>query len=216
MASNLIIDDLVADLTPVRPIRQNDLLLVAAAIAALTSIAVVTQFGMRHDLAAGNPHPIVIIRSGLLLLLGLATIFSVSATARPAVGNHYNGWKWMLAAVALLPIAALCRFAAGMSAGHPLDMYTEGFYTGPACLMISGASAIVIGGAMTAWLRRGAPTALNHAGWLVGIAAGSFGAFSYNLHCPSDSLYYIGLWYSLAVGMCAAIGRLIVPRLIAW
>jgi len=27
---------------------------------------------------------------------------------------------------------------------------------------------------------------------------------------------YIGVWYSLAVGVCALLGRLIVPRLIRW
>ncbi|MBU6207998.1 MAG: DUF1109 family protein, partial [Alphaproteobacteria bacterium] len=54
------------------------------------------------------------------------------------------------------------------------------------------------------------------AGWLVGLASGSFGTFAYSLNCPSNSIYYIGLIYSLAVGVCAVTGRLIVPRIIRW
>ena len=75
---------------------------------------------------------------------------------------------------------------------------------------------LAIGGALTLWLRQGAVTDLRRAGWLVGLGAGAFGTFAYSLHCPSDSVHYIALWYSLALALCAAIGRLAVPRLLRW
>ena len=53
-------------------------------------------------------------------------------------------------------------------------------------------------------------------GWLVGLASGSFGAFAYGLHCVSITVFYVGLWYTGAVALCALLGRLIVPRLIRW
>jgi hypothetical protein len=65
-------------------------------------------------------------------------------------------------------------------------------------------------------LRRGAPVSSERAGWLTGVASGALGAFAYNFHCPFNSLIYIGFWYTLAVGICAVIGRLVVPRLIRW
>ena len=73
-----------------------------------------------------------------------------------------------------------------------------------------------MGSVLTAWLRRGASTALNRAGWLVGLASGSFGAFAYSLHCPSNSIYYVGIFYSAVVAISAAVGRLIVPAAIRW
>ncbi len=45
---------------------------------------------------------------------------------------------------------------------------------------------------------------------------GSFGAFAYGLHCPSITVFYVGLWYTGAILLCALVGRLIVPRLIRW
>ena len=69
---------------------------------------------------------------------------------------------------------------------------------------------------MVLHLRRGAPTSPERAGWLTGLAAGGLGAFAYSFHCPDNSIIYIGFWYSLAVGICAVLGRMLLPRLIRW
>jgi hypothetical protein len=39
---------------------------------------------------------------------------------------------------------------------------------------------------------------------------------AYSLTCPSNSIAYAGLWYSLAVLGTAVICRLAVPRLLRW
>jgi hypothetical protein len=207
---------LVNDLVPVRVIKRRDTLLLVAGATFVASVIVALTYGMRSDVLAGNPHPIVIIRAGLLLLLGLATTLAVAAVACPSVGKPQNGWMWALAAAALLPFAAFCKFIYLYASGQPLDIFMLDFEYGPRCLMISSLSALWIASFMTWWLRRGAPIALNRAGWLVGLAAGSFGTFSFNIYCNSTSIFYIGLWYSLAVTICAIAGRLIVPRLIRW
>jgi hypothetical protein len=182
----------------------------------IASIIVAMIYGARNDLLAGNPHPIVIIRASLLLLLGLSTTLSVAAAARPSIGKPHNGWMWALAAAAVFPFAALCQFVYLYTSGQPLTLFMVDFEFGPRCVMVSTLSALWIGSLLTWWLRRGAPIALNRAGWLVGIAAGSFGTFSFNVYCNSVSIFYIGLWYSLSVCICAVAGRLIVPRLIRW
>jgi hypothetical protein len=84
------------------------------------------------------------------------------------------------------------------------------------CMAFSGLSGSATAVPMVLWLRRGAPTSPERAGWLTGVAAGGLGAFAYSLHCPFNDVVYIGLWYSLAVGLCAVLGRLVVPRLIRW
>jgi hypothetical protein len=216
MTSTFNIESLVADLVPVRALRRRDAIGSIVAATAVASVAVIAVFGIRPDIMAGNPHPIVILRAGLLILLGLATVGAVAAAARPAVGRANNGWLWALAAAALLPAAALIRFAYNMMTGDMLDTYLIDLEFGGKCLAISGVGGLWIGSLLTLWLRRGAPTALNRAGWLVGLAAGSFGTFSYSLFCGSDSIFYIGFWYSIAVALCAVVGRLIVPPLIRW
>jgi hypothetical protein len=210
------ISTLVDDLTPVRVAKRRDTLLLVAGATFVASVLVAITYGMRGDVIAGDPHPIVIIRAGLLLLLGLATTLAVGAAASPSVGKAHNGWMWALAAAAVFPLAAFAKFLYLYVSGETLDQFVLDFEFGPRCLMISSLSALWIGSFMTWWLRRGAPIALNRAGWLVGIAAGSFGTFSFNVYCNSVSIFYIGLWYSLAVTLCAIAGRLIVPRLIRW
>lgn len=207
---------LVDDLVPVRLVKRRDSLMLAAGATIIASLVVALIYGARADILAGNPHPIVIIRAGLLLLLGLATTLAVGAAARPSIGKPQNGWMWALAAAAVMPMAALAQFLYLYTSGQPLDLFTADFQFGPRCLMVSSVSALWIASFMTWWLRRGAPIALNRAGWLVGIAAGSFGTFSFNVYCNSVSIFYIGLWYSLSVLFCAMLGRLIVPHLIRW
>jgi hypothetical protein len=208
--------NLIDDLEPVRVVKRRDNLLLVAGATLIASIGVAMTYGARSDVLAGNPHPMVIIRAGLLVLLGIATTLAVTTAALPSVGKSHNGWLWALAAAALFPFAAFCNFAYLYASGQPLGLFMVDFEYGARCLMISAVSALWIGSFMTWWLRRGAPIALNRAGWLVGIAAGSFGAFSFNVHCNSVSIFYIGFWYSIAVTLCAVAGRLIVPRLIRW
>lgn len=213
MKSPATIDALVADLQPVRPVRSREgaaLLIVAAG---LVSTAAALQYGLRADLAAAAPQPMVVLRLGTLLLLGLATGMAAIASARPGVGRSRTGWQWALAAALLFPVAAAIALAWNNGAIPPGAMAPD---YGQACLTISLVLALFVGGALTVWLRQGASVRPGLTGWLTGIAAGSFGTLAYSLHCPMNNIYYIGFWYSLAVGLAAVTGRLIVPRLLRW
>ena len=88
--------------------------------------------------------------------------------------------------------------------------------TGMKCLQVSLLGGLATAIPMVLHLRRGAPISPERAGWLTGISSGGLGAFAYNFHCPFNDLIYIGVWYTLAVGICAIAGRLIVPHLIRW
>lgn len=206
------IEDLVDDLTPVRPIRPAQAIFSVAGLVGLAVLVVALLFGLRPDVLDMRPDPMVLIRGGMLLLLGGATLGAVIRAGRPAVGQQGFEWIWVLAAAMLFPLTAIIL---SMIEGQ-MPMSDLQSPSAPYCLGVSLAAGLAIGAAQTAWLRRGAPTNPTLCGWLVGISGGSFGAFAYSLHCPSVTVYYVGLWYSLAVALCAVTGRLIVPRLIRW
>ena len=210
------LDALAADLVPVRRMQPRGGIVLSLMSSFIAALSVIAYFGARDDIAAFTPNPLVIIRCLLLVLLGLATSVAVTNAARPSVGRASNGWVWALAAVMVLPAAGFLLYCYHMLAHIPFTGDDMDFQFGPYCLAISITSAVLIGSVQTLWLRRGAPTDINRAGWLVGLGAGSFGTFAYSLHCPSNSIYYISVFYSLAVGLCAVAGRLIVPRLIRW
>jgi hypothetical protein len=206
------IDQLADDLQPVKRVdpKSGWLLTVGAVAVAVAVVAAV--FGLRDDIMGGEPAGIVLLRAGALLLLGFAALAAVVDSARPRVGRRNNaGWKWALACVGLFPAVAT---ATSLANGLPMDdiMAPTAIY----CLGISSVSALLIGGGIIAWLHRGAVTALERTGWLTGLAAGAFGTFAYSLHCPSATITYIGLWYTLAIAICALIGRAAVPRLLHW
>ncbi len=206
------IEALVADLQPVRPVEPRGGMLLTLAAAAVAAAIVAAWLGLRPDIVAGKPHPMVMMREGMLLVLGFASLASVVASARPGVGQSSTGWRWALAAAALFPLTSVVMSIAGD--GFPTEVLFA--IDGPLCLAVSVGGGLLIGAALTLWLRQGAPTALDRIGWLVGLASGSFGAFAYGLHCQSVTVFYVGLWYAGAIALCALIGRLVVPRLIRW
>lgn len=212
MKSRPEIAALAQDLEPVRALRPRDGLLAPALTTIAATLTMAVLLGPRADLAALVPDPMFLLRTGTLLLLGIATGVAAIRMVRPSIGGHGNGWLWALAMAGLFPASAAIMALIRM----PEDMAVLDPPSGMQCIRMSMMAAALIGATLVLWLRRGAPTALNRAGWVTGLAAGSLGALAYSLHCPHNSIFYIGLWYTLAVGLSAIVGRLIVPRLIRW
>ncbi len=211
------IDTLVADLRPVTPIRIGRGLLLVAGMTLFAALAVYLSMGFRADIMAGAADPMFFLRLGTLVLLGVATGFAALSMSRPAIHadprSHGTAfWKWAIGAAMLFPISALLTLLVDPA------LFMADFHTNSAglCIAASFVAAVSIGGAMTWWMRRGAPTNLSRAGLLIGLSAGSFGAAAYSFHCPYSTIAYSGIWFTLAVATCALIGWMIVPRFIRW
>lgn len=211
MTQRFDIAQLVDDLEPVRPLAAGRGLAAIAAAFLVAISVLILWFGLRADLMAGSPHPMFLIRGGLLLLLGGGCGWAVVRMANPGVGGQGQAWKMAIAAAALLPLAGLVLALAGQT-----DVAMANVRSGLDCLIYSSMSALGAALPMLWWLRHGAPTSPTRAGWLTGVAAGGLGAFVYGLHCPFNDAVYVGLYYSLSVAVSAVIGRLVVPPLIRW
>ena len=210
--SDMMIDRLVEDLKPVKPLKVRNGLALTLAIAIIFAVAVAMIGGIRGDLLMGLPHPMFFLRGGALLLLGVTSSYAVIAMSQPAVGNSFKGWVWALFAALLFPATAAVM--AMIAAPDNMAIFVPRY--GVECLGISLLVGAGIAATQVIWLRRGAPVALYRAGWLVGMSSGALGAAAYSLHCPFNSIFYVGLWYSLAVALCAILGRLLVPHFIRW
>lgn len=211
-APNTLIAELVGDLQPVRPLSMRDGLSAAAASVGAILALVVLTVGVRSDLIAGGLNPVFLLATGLFLLLGISASVAVIAMSRPQVGNEHGGWIWAAAMAALMPLIAL---AMGIS-NEAKALAEASPALGISCLMTGGGLSLLVGATLTLWLRRGAPTSPQRAGLLTGVAAGSLGIFAFSFNCPHSDIYHIGLWHSAVVVVSAAIGRLVVPKLIAW
>ncbi len=206
-----LIDGLVADAEPVRRQSTRSGRLLLAIVAAATFAAVGAIYGIRADIAAGSPSPIVGLAAGLMLILAMAAGAGAVRMARPQVGAVISGAPWALAALMLLPALALAGIAArpelsaGMESGSGLSCLTIG--------LIAGTGSLTF---LTMWLRGGAPVAPQRAAWLAGLASGAIGALAVTLECPHDELGHLGVWHVAAVLVSALAARILLPRLLRW
>lgn len=209
-------DDLIAglvnDLEPVSRLDQRGGMLRVFIALAVGAAGFALVFGLRDDLLGGKPSEMLLLSSGLFLVLALASSWAVIDMARPAVGMRRDGWGWSALMAAVLPLAALYLVASALMHGAPsgIDML------GLKCMRYGLIWSTITFTVLTLWLRRGAPMLPARAGLLIGVAAGSAGIFAVALECPHNDLVHIGVWHGLTVVLAGLVGRIVVPRLIAW
>lgn len=206
-----LIASLTEELEPVRQFSARDGALWVALAVAATAAGVYFNRGFWTGIFEGQASPFFWITNGLLILLGLAAATAVVSMASPKVGNRYDAPRWASAMITVLPIAAIISALAG---SHDADHMVSGL--AEYCFTNSVATSIIVAGALTLWLRRGAPVSLNLAGWFTGMAAGAMGTAIYGLSCPIDSVMHLGVAHVMPVAATAIVGRIVVPFLVRW
>lgn len=207
-----LIAGLVADLQPVTPLHQRYGMALAVLTLSGGAAGMIGLFGLRPDLGAGQPDAMVLISAGLFLVLALASAWAVVDAARPYVGVRREGWGWTALMAAVLPVAALGLIASDWLRGAPNALELDGI----ACMRAGLGWGLLTASALVLWLRRGAPSRPARVGLLTGVAAGAAGIFAVTLYCPHNDLVHIGIWHGLTVVLAGVLGRLAIPRLIAW
>ena len=207
-----LIASLVDELRPVRAMRMRDGLALAGGAGAVTVIATIAVLGLRPDVANGQFQPLFLFANGLFLIVGLATGLAAVGMGMPRVGHSSQGWKWVVAMASLLPAAAVIMLASRTEPLPPVLVASNEMK----CVAMGLALGLLTATVLVWWLRRGAPSSAERAGWLVGLSSGSTGLFAFALHCPFDSFYHVGLWHMLPVVIGGLLGRQIVPPLIRW
>ncbi|ANY19756.1 hypothetical protein A6F68_01239 [Tsuneonella dongtanensis] len=211
MHDNPLIDSLVDDLAPVRPLKMRSGAAAVGLAFAATVAAVFVMFG-RPVFLDEPMAEMSIVANGLLLLTGISSALAVVAMASPRVGAAYDGPKWAMAGLALLPLAALIAWMApGVSHGPTIDRWID-----LDCALKAGASSLLVALSLGLWLRRGAPVAPERAGLFLGVAASALGSAAYGLTCPLDGLAHLGVWHIVPVFVTGLVGRIAGPRLIRW
>lgn len=206
------LESLVADLKPVKPLRQGKGMTFASLALALGSLLVVALLGLRHDLAVGHPEPFVLMATGIFLVLALASAWGAIDMARPAVGIRREGWGWTALMAAMVPGSALALMVTDAITGRSIDLDRDGWV----CLGLGTAIGLLTGLTLILWLRRGAPSSPARASLLTGVAAGSAGIFAVSLWCPHDNLLHIGIWHGATVVATGLLGRIALPKLLTW
>ena len=209
---NFEIAALVDDLRPVRAMKVRTGLALAGIAAVGVILSTILLLGLRPDVAAGHFQPLFLFANGLFLIVALGTALAAIGIGLPRVGQSSQGWKSVVTALGLLPVAALIMLVS-RTERMPLALVTSHDVK---CVTMGLALGLVNAGVLVWWLRRGAPTSPERAGLLVGVSSGAVGIFAFAFHCPFDSFYHVGLWHMMPLLLGAVIGRLVVPPLVRW
>lgn len=210
-----LIASLTQDLRPVRALRpRHGALLVTGAtlVAALASIAI---FEFWDGIVTGEASAFFWITNGLLLVLGAASTSALVASALPRVGARGHATGWSAAMLAVMPVAAILTLFS-IEAGHDHSAFADPSLHYWECTAYGVIAGLLVGLAAVLFLRRGAPVAIERAGWLTGLASGALGSLAYGITCPVDTIAHVGIAHIAPVAIAAVIARMIVPPLIRW
>ncbi|MBX9884861.1 MAG: DUF1109 domain-containing protein [Novosphingobium sp.] len=206
---------LVGDLSPVAPVRLWRGVAAGLVLTGLAVAAVWLVFGLRADLLALDPAPIVIVRGTILLAGGLAMLL---AALRAAVPGRVDGGASLAGTLllGLLPIGLMGLLLDRIVAGQRPSFEELTPLAVLRCLSIGLGTSLLVGAGLVLWLRRTAPTDLARSGWLTGWAAAALGTFAYSLFCPSGTMAYAAAVYPSAMLLAATVIRYAVPPLLRW
>ncbi|MEM1131992.1 MAG: DUF1109 domain-containing protein [Pseudomonadota bacterium] len=215
------LSDLVDDLEPVNPLRIRDGMAMAITLTLFVGAGISFFLGLRNGLTSGQIETVYLLRLAALLLVGGVSGYAAMSMARPTIDNNRRSaetlaWRSALGIAAIFPLLAAINIFSDIPPADQLDKMLYVKTVARECLTYSSISALIVGTGIVLWLRRGAVTDPERAGWLVGLAAGGFGAAAYSIYCPINTVVYIGTWFTVAVTLSAIAGRLIVPRLLRW
>lgn len=210
MRTGRLIEVLSTNLEPVRRGAVSRLLAGALALGAALAFGLML---LTVGPGEGKVH-LPALGAKLVFALGLA-VAGAAALFRSAHPGRDSAGPLRLLLLALLAIVLAC--IGGAALGRPGGWHGAVFGgEWMSCLCCIPLFTLAPFAALVWALRSGAPTDLRRSGASAGLVAGAVGAAVYAFHCPQDSLVFIGVWYSLAIALCAGIGAALGPRLLRW
>lgn len=206
-----LIEDLVDDLSPVRPVPFARLMLMAVALV-LTQAAWVFALGLaRADLAVGAPSAITVWR---MLCSGAIALVAVAMALRARVPTRGPG-EWPLAVLALGLVAVAVGW--GLDLWHPSVLAPSlrvRLWKGLHCIAMVTAGGLPLLALMVFLLRRGATVRPEAAATAAGLAAAAAGGALWALACPIDDPVYAAFWYAAAFALITGIARVALPGVV--
>lgn len=213
MNTNDLIQSLVEDLRPV-PRHAIGRRIAAGMVAGglVTFLVVALGMGFRPDLWIAMHGWAFWMKWGYTISLGGCAVAATAKLARP--DTQSLRWLWIIAA----PVLVLAIIGASELAHTPSSQWLS-MWLGASWKVCSRSvfllSLPIFVGLLWAF-RKLAPTRLRVAGATAGLTAGAWAATLYCLHCPEVSAIFVLTWYSLGIGLVAAIGALLGPRFLRW
>ncbi|MGH6623600.1 MAG: NrsF family protein [Burkholderiaceae bacterium] len=210
-------DDLVAMLAngagAAAPMHAGRRMALASTIGALTAAPLLIGWlGLNPELAEAARLPMFWVKLGFAGAVAAGALAVTRRLARP--GDRVQRALCSLAVpFALLWILAALVLAAAAPEAREELVFGETWASCPINIALLSVPTFI---AAFAAMKALAPTRLVLAGASAGLLAGAVGAWVYTLHCPELAAPFLGLWYIFGMLIPAVIGALLGPRLLRW
>jgi hypothetical protein len=195
---------LLADATPVRPLRSVGVRMLPWLAVAALDLAIAVSFGLRTSPAAALGRPLLLADAGLLVGAGIT---AATVALRAAVPGGEAARAARAVALGLATAAGILMLLEPAGASVPAARFVA---EGTRCTLCTFALAVGPALVLLAALRRGAPLDGTTAGAWAGGAAFLIAAAAVRLGCPIDERLHLAAWHVLA-----ALGGTIVTALAA-
>ena len=193
--SKLSIDDLVADLQPVRPVRTG-MLAIGLMLALAVGLAIIyLSQGTRPDLATVMFTPVFALKLAMVLAVAVASAGALAVLARPEGRLQRRARAMLGGAATLFVLPGLASLFVDPDAAIMQFGIAKGVHCSVSVIAASIPAMLVV----TWWLRRGAPTQPAIAGLLGGVTAGAIGGLAFLISCPFDHPMFVLLWYGVVM-----------------
>ena len=168
--------------------------------------------GIRPDLDVAMRDFSFWVRCAYAVTLGLGAILTTASLARPESKRPRGLW---LVGVPVLLLMGIGIAEMAYASPHEWQALWLGRAWRACPWLILLLSVPIFAGLLWSF-HQFAPARPRAAGAAAGLAAGAWSAALYCLHCPEVSAVYVLTWFSLGIGLAAAIGAMLGRPLLRW
>lgn len=213
MPTEDLIQQLVAEASPVRPLRPLSARVAGWFVLALASLALVMGLmGVRRELGDAADRIDFAFEAALLLLTAITAAVGALLLGIPGADERAHvRWLPMTLALACV-VAAAAELTYAAMIGAPTGRLTFAWH----CVYKTTSVAAMPGAVLFVMVRRGAPLHAAWAGLLAVLAAAAMGVLGANIICPNDRPVHMLLWHVLPLLFFAALGAGLGKRLLRW
>jgi hypothetical protein len=214
MMTDPLIDQLVGNLKPQRPLANIKLWMHCTACLVIIAGVILAIMGLRADYRAALQNGALLWKPGLFLAAWIGSVFLITDLSRP-MGKIR---KWHVAPLVLAGGILLWQFVVQLAHFSAKEMIASLNDPGAIyCLsVIIGGGGMIMFVVWKVWFSKTASPHPAVLGALAGFSAGCLAATAYALHCNKDSALYVSIYYWMPVLALSLLGSTLGRKLLKW
>ncbi len=212
--NNPVIDTLVDNLTPTKPLENKSLYSFYVVVLGLSTLAVLATFGLRFDYQAAIETGSMFWKPAIFLFVSLGGLFAMSSLSRPQGQMPKLTFAFIGIGLAILGWQTINQYP-DISLSHISQSF--GMSSANACLVVTSVGGILLTLAFWKfWLKKAASSRPVLLGAVSGFTSANIAAAAYALHCNMDMVLYVVGFYGVVILAMTLLGAVLGKKVLNW